>query len=78
MRRLLRASDSVLVVERVHAVHVRGHVRRLRLFVGEELAIDQGLCLTIFLLLRLHLLLLAMLVHRGLISEAIGVRAGTL
>jgi hypothetical protein len=31
----LRAGDSVLVVERVHAVHVGCHVRGLRLLIRE-------------------------------------------
>ncbi len=33
--RLLRAGDPILVVERVHAVHVGCHVRRLRLLIRE-------------------------------------------
>jgi hypothetical protein len=38
--RLLRAGHPVLIVERVHAVHVGRHVRGLRLLIREELTID--------------------------------------
>ena len=73
--RLLRARHPVLVVERVHTVHVGRHVRGLGLLIREQLTINQGLSFTRFLLLCLQTMLFLLKRRRSitLVREAVRV-----